>query len=67
MVTGAFPFGPLSPAQRWYLPAELFEEYFVPQIELRMMLEFDKAAIVYNADRRCWSLSSFIDENNERI
>jgi hypothetical protein len=53
-------------AQQWYLPAELFDEYFMPQIELRIMLEFDKAAVVYNADRRCWNLSSFIDEHNER-
>lgn len=36
----------------------------MPQVELRMMLEFDKAAIVYNADRRCWSLSSFKDETS---
>jgi len=54
-------------AQQWYLPAELFEEYFVPQIELRMMLEFNKAPIIYNADRKRWSLSSFKDENNEHI
>jgi hypothetical protein len=53
--------------QQWYVPAELFEEYFIPQLELRMMLEFDKAALIYSAHRERWDLSSFKDEAGEYV
>jgi len=53
--------------QQWYVPAELFEEYFIPQLELRMMLDHDKAAIIYSSHRERWNLSSFKDETGGHI
>ena len=55
------------PPDQWYVHWELFEEYFVPQLELSMMLEFDDAAITYSSHRERWDLSSFKDEDGDHI
>ncbi len=52
---------------QWYVDWEAFEEFFVPQLEERMMLEFDSTAITYTADRKRWHLSSFKDENGDPL
>lgn len=52
---------------QWYVDWEAFEEFFVPQLEERMMLEFDSTAITYTADRKRWNLSSFKDENGDPL
>jgi hypothetical protein len=52
---------------QWYVDWEAFEEFFVPQLEERMMLEFDSTPITYTAHRESWDLSSFKDENGEPI
>ena len=53
--------------RQWYVPADLFEEHFLPQIEFQMMLKFDRTAVIYSAHRERWTLSSFKDENGEHI
>jgi hypothetical protein len=52
---------------QWYVDWEALEEFFVPQLEERMMLEFDSTAITYTSHRERWHLSSFKDENGDPL
>jgi hypothetical protein len=50
-----------------YVDWEAFEEFFIPQLEERMMIEFDSTAITYTSHRERWDRSSFKDENGDPL
>ena len=50
-----------------YLHADLFEDFFVPQLELRLLTDRSERRIRYSAHLEHWSITSRKDENGNYV